>query len=203
MCWSHQIYLHGFSSRFLIVVVIRYPTLLKGSLLASNGEKIDIIAEKWHFRAKIFKFQRPLTQKILLTQRNDLYRRVPIVEYYHSPLTRVHLIFFGRGVQDFQGVLGIVRYTLDVFEGLNKLHPIFDSGFLLKLKLISKYLFIETVACLSSNFIWPVNWEFRQIDILFLIDITPLIFCITIRQSTAYFRCYWLESGSSKKWLLR
>ena len=43
-----------------------------------------------------FQLQTPLTRKILLTQRNDLYRRVPLVEYYQNPLTRVHLIFWNK-----------------------------------------------------------------------------------------------------------
>ena len=40
--------------------------------------------------------QTPLTRKILLTLRNDLYRRVSLVEYYQNPLTRVHLIFWNK-----------------------------------------------------------------------------------------------------------
>ena len=37
-----------------------------------------------------------LTQKILLTQRDDLYRRVPFVEYYQNPLRRFHLFFWNK-----------------------------------------------------------------------------------------------------------
>ena len=43
-----------------------------------------------------FQIQTPLTRKILLTQRNDLYMRVPLVEYYQNPLTRVHLILWNK-----------------------------------------------------------------------------------------------------------
>ena len=41
-------------------------------------------------------------------QRNDLYRRVPLVEYYQNPLTRVHLIFWNKTPHPV--VSGSVRY---------------------------------------------------------------------------------------------
>ena len=62
----------------------------KAGLPASSGEKIDIIAEK---SGKISKIQIPLTRKILLAQRNVLYRRVRLVEYYQNQLSKVPIIF--------------------------------------------------------------------------------------------------------------
>ena len=35
-------------------------------------------------------------KKVKFSGRNDLYRRVPLVEYYQNPLTRVHLIFWNK-----------------------------------------------------------------------------------------------------------
>ena len=40
------------------------------------------VFECWKFCPKISKIQKPLTRKILLAQKIDLYRRVRLVEYY-------------------------------------------------------------------------------------------------------------------------
>ena len=59
-----------------------------------NGVLAPPSCEKTQFFFQNFQLQTPLTRKILLTQRNDLYRRVPLVEYYQNPQTRVHLFFW-------------------------------------------------------------------------------------------------------------
>ena len=69
---------------------------LKDRLAPPVVRKSTLKPKKVKFSGKNSNFQTPLTRKILLTQRNDLYRRVPLVEYYKNPLTRLHLIFWNK-----------------------------------------------------------------------------------------------------------
>ena len=63
---------------------------------------------KHNFFFQNFQLQTPLTRKILLTQRNDLYRRVPLVEYYQNPLSKVPIIFWNKTPPSYRGNSGCV-----------------------------------------------------------------------------------------------
>ena len=68
----------------------------KRDLPPSSGEKIVIITGKSDILGLKTQNSKTPNSKILLTQRNDLYRRVSLVDFYQNPSRKVHIIFWNE-----------------------------------------------------------------------------------------------------------